>query len=337
MTADEVNEALDAASNALAELSPAIRQQIENAQQQINDAASAVQVCHAQEQAELRSSLRESAGQRAAAVESCHSALDQLRTDETRQCGIAEDCLCDEARVRTTDQEALCASMTETYEAAFCEHHHVCTLFHQCHAAEAEVFTRLRADVEAEMALAVQEYIAVEQSRCLTGLIMEAMAPPVTPIPHQALLDCDNVDVSALQIDYPDMPSDPDTCPAHTHGNPPCAAGEALAVDNYIPGANCCGWNHNPNYIAFGNPGLVGHWWRNLEVTFEFTGTPMVRGVRVNDFTQHGYTAFTSMDGSNWNEELSDVHGEQSFASPRRAKYGRLVWDETNNANGQHR
>lgn len=339
VTSDEVNDALEAASNALAQLSPAIRQQIENAQEEISDAISAVYVCHSEDQVQLRSSLQDNVQRRTAAFESCQDTLGQLRADETRQCGIAEDCLCDEARVRTTGQEAVCASMTETYEEAFCEHHYACATFHQCHEAEAGVFAALRADVEAEMAIIVQEYIAVEQSQCLTGLIMQATTPPMTPISHAALIACDDVDVSALEIDYPDLPSEPAACPAHSHGNPQCVigVGEPLAVDNYIPGANCCGFHDNPNFIAFGNPGLVGHHWRNLEVTFEFTGTPMVQGVRVNDFTQGGYTAFTSMDRSNWNRELSDVHGEQSFASPRRAKYGRLVWDNTRNVNGQYR
>jgi len=230
MSPDEVNEALDAASELLAELSPVIRQQIDNAQQQIDDAASAVQVCHAQSDAELRSSLQESTGQHAAAVESCHNTLDQLQTAETQQCNVAEDCLCDEARIRTADQEPLCAAITETYEVAFCEHHLVCTMFHQCHSREVQVFQHLRADVEAELALTVQEYITVEQSRCLTGLIMEAMTPPITPISHAALIACDDVDVSALNINFPDLPSEPAACPAHTHGDPQCE-GSAPVVE----------------------------------------------------------------------------------------------------------
>lgn len=42
MTTDEVNDALEAASQAIAGMEPAIRQQIENAQQQITDASNAV-------------------------------------------------------------------------------------------------------------------------------------------------------------------------------------------------------------------------------------------------------------------------------------------------------
>merc|ERR1712224_1057282 len=124
MNSDEVNDALTAAREAIQALSPAIQQQIHNIQQQINDAAAAVQVCHAEDQADVRSGLRNHLQQRSAAVESCQETLGHFRADAERQCAIAEDCLCDEARQRATDQEALCASMLETYEATFCEHHH---------------------------------------------------------------------------------------------------------------------------------------------------------------------------------------------------------------------
>ena len=33
----------------------------------------------------------------------------------------------DSTRRNCVDQEPLCAAITETYEVAFCEHHHVCT------------------------------------------------------------------------------------------------------------------------------------------------------------------------------------------------------------------
>jgi hypothetical protein len=58
--------------------------------------------------------------QRAIAVEQCQSDLERLQAAEAQQCAIAEDCLCDEARVRTQDKEALCVSVTEIYEVSFC-------------------------------------------------------------------------------------------------------------------------------------------------------------------------------------------------------------------------
>merc|ERR1719310_1597485 len=163
----------------------------------------------------MRSNLRDYVQQREAAVESCQETLGHFQADADRQCGIAEDCLCDEARQRATDQETLCQAMTETYEAAYCEHHHVCTIFRDCHAGEAEVFAGLRADVEAEMAIIVQEYITVEQGECLMRLSLEAlMSRPRRPITHAALIACDDVDVSGLRINYPNLPATPAACPA---------------------------------------------------------------------------------------------------------------------------
>jgi hypothetical protein len=241
MTGDEVQEALDAAAEAIAGLEPAIRQQIENAQQQINDATAAVRACHSEDSTNRRSTLADHVAQRAAAVEQCQSHLDDLRADEARQCAIAEDCLCDEARVRTQDQEALCQSVTETYEATYCESQTACITFHECHTLETEVYNRLRSDVEAEMAVIVQEYIAVEQAQCLTGLIMGSMASG-NPIPHADLIACSNVDVSALNLVFPSLPEEPTACPAPTHGNPDCVASPPAAEFTCMQGAQN---NHN--------------------------------------------------------------------------------------------
>jgi hypothetical protein len=214
-------------------LEPEIQQQIQNAQQQINDAASAVQACHAEESTNLRASLVGQVAAHAAAVEECQSNLEQLQTAETQQCAIAEDCLCDEARVRTQDQVALCTSVTETYVAAFCESHTMCTTFHQCHTAETEVYNSLRSDVEAEMAIIRQEYIAVQQSQCLTGLIMGSLASG-NQIPHADLIACSNVDVSALNLASPSLPAEPAACPAPEHGSPECYSQHSTGEAEYI-------------------------------------------------------------------------------------------------------
>merc|ERR1719321_370471 len=51
---------------------------------------------------------------------------------------------------------------------------------------------------------------------------MQAMTPPITPIPHTALIACYDVDASALSINFPDLPAEPAACPAHEHGDPSC-------------------------------------------------------------------------------------------------------------------
>jgi len=252
MTEDEVNDALEHAQGTIADLEPAIRQQIQTLQQQINDAAGAVRVCHAQEQLDLRSNLRDYVQQRYAAVESCQETLRHFQTDADRQCRIAEDCLCDEARQRATDQETLCQAMTETYEAAFCEHHHVCTIFRDCHASEAEVFAGLRSDAEAELAIIVTEYQAVEQSECLVGLSLQSMMQrPRRPISHAALIACSDVDVSGLRIDYPNLPATPAACPAHQHGQPQCVSG---ALSGYEHHPARCVHGHNIRKVTDSTP-----------------------------------------------------------------------------------
>merc|ERR1719183_1238811 len=221
MSQDAVTDSLDAAIAALTELRRFTLQQIATAQQQITDASGGFQTCTTAE----ATGLQQSVNQRASAVESCQNTLDQLRTAETQQCNTAEDCLCDEARVRTTDQEALCTSVTETYEAVFCEHHHMCTSSQQCHSLQAEVYQRVTADVQAEVDLLVGQYEAVEQSMCLNRLSRQAMTPPRTRVSRADRDAClsDDVDVSALSINYPAAPAPP-TCPAHRHGDPECVS-----------------------------------------------------------------------------------------------------------------
>jgi len=219
---DEVNDALAAANEALVNLSPTIRSQVELAQNQVNHAGAAVQACHAQDGINLRNQLQEQVNGHAANLATAEAELAEAAAAAESQCAIAEDCLCDEARERHVGKQALWASMTETYEIAFCEHRLMCEEYGSCHASEMAVFNAIRADVEAEMAVVELEYIAVEQSSCLTSLIMAAFTPPITPIDFGAMQACNDVDTSSLNINIPDLPAAPDACPGPTIGNPRC-------------------------------------------------------------------------------------------------------------------
>merc|ERR1719272_146728 len=123
MNPDDVNEALTTTSEALATLAPAIRRQVEMAQQQITHASAAVQACHVQGGAEARAHLQQSVVQQVAAVDGCEETHQTAIEAEAEACegqGDNPNCLCDEARIALTDQTALCASVTETYEAVYC-------------------------------------------------------------------------------------------------------------------------------------------------------------------------------------------------------------------------
>merc|ERR1719326_2587323 len=121
-TEEEVNDALAAANEALVNLSPTIRSQVELAQNQVNHAGAAVQACHAQDGINLRNTLQEQVNGHAANLATAEAELAEAAAAAESQCAIAEDCLCDEARERHVGKQALWASMTETYEIAFCEH-----------------------------------------------------------------------------------------------------------------------------------------------------------------------------------------------------------------------
>lgn len=216
---DPLGATLEASTANLASL----LQQVENSQRQINDAIAVYDGCENNEE-QVRLAQLEG---HAAEVERCHATLAQLRTAETQQCDTAEDCLCDEARLATTGQEELCEAKTETYEVAFCGHRSMCTTSHSCLATAAGVYQLERADVEAKMELVVQQYTANERIKCMASLHTGAYGPTASSEMHEQAMDAcregRDVDVSALAITYPEEPTQPAACPAHTHGNPPCA------------------------------------------------------------------------------------------------------------------
>lgn len=222
LSTDNVDQALADAAAALATLTPALQLQVTQSQQQIDDAAAAVNVCHAQDGYVTRATLLEQTTTTATSLQSCLDELAQLTQAATDQCNIAQDCLCDEANVRRDDKSELCAARTEVYELAYCEHSIACTTFGDCHDSEIAVYNALRTDVEAEMATVTQEYIAATQSQCLTDLITTAISTG-TPIDLTAMTNCNNVDTSGLYINYPTLPAAPAACPAAAVGNPQCA------------------------------------------------------------------------------------------------------------------
>lgn len=243
---DDVDDALAAANTALATLSPTIQQQVTQAQQQIDDSAAAVQVCHAQDGIDTRAALQSQVDTHEESLATCQGELEGLTQEANAQCAIAEDCLCDEANERVAGKTEVCNTRTEVYEVAYCEHHLACTEHVDCHSNEIAVYNALRVDIESEIATIQQEYITVEQSTCLMGLITAAMSSsPYQPIDAAAMVACNNVDASAISINYPAMPADPAACPAAAIGNPQCVGAE-------------CEHLHNMDVVAgtFGHYGL---------------------------------------------------------------------------------
>jgi len=215
MDPDQVNAALGTANTALQAMLPMFAEQNDIAQREIEHGVAAVQACHTEHGGEVGSRL---AAADFAAKEQCEESLSHVIEAEHDACegqGEHPNCLCDEARTAITQQTTLCAAVTNTYEAVFCEHRFACISFHECHHQEMEVYNGLRADVEAAMVSRQEEYITYMQSQCLIDLITNAMLTS-TPIDDASLAGCDDVSVDDLIITFPEPPSAPTQCPVQS-------------------------------------------------------------------------------------------------------------------------
>lgn len=128
---------------------------------------------------------------------------------------------CNAANDLVETYSALCAAKTEAYEEAFCRTREACIHHNSCFAHEVEIYEAMRAEIEAAAEVRQQQYITAMQAQCLVNLMMTALRSG-TPIPADPLTACDDVDVSALMINFPDMPDEPEDCPATQPGDPPC-------------------------------------------------------------------------------------------------------------------
>jgi len=224
MTPVDVNAAIGTANTALQTMLPMLTEQNDLAQREIGHAFAAIHACHTQHGGDVRDRLQQAVTRVFGAKRECEDSLEEAIEAEHDACegqGENPNCLCNEARTAITDQTALCVAQTETYEAVFCEHHVSCTMFHECHAQETEVYNALRVDVEAGMNSRQQEYRTYMQVDCLMNLITSAMLSG-TPIDNARLVACDDVNVDHLSINFPQLLAAPADCPGPQSGNPQC-------------------------------------------------------------------------------------------------------------------
>jgi len=108
----------------------------------------------------------------------------------------------------------------------------------------------------------------------------------------------------------------------------------APLTDATITSSTPTGWQRNPSVIRYGQVGLVGHWWKQLQVTFAFPSAMTVTGLETDD-ARNAYTAWTSMDGNTWQQQLSGARLSQNFAGVE-ARYARIRWENTEGSHGIH-
>jgi len=230
MTPDDVNEALGTASTALQTMFPAFAAEHDLAQQELRHALGAFQACDHMHGGAEGARLQQATETAATNKDACEETLQSAVEAEVEACagqGENPNCLCNEARTAITDQTALCAAVTDTYEAIWCENHHTCTAFSQCYAQELESYNLLWADIEAAMHIRQQEYVTAMQANCLMDLITTAMVSG-TPIDHASLVACDDVNVDDLMLSFLDPPLAPASCPVSSD-DPTCGDTEPPA------------------------------------------------------------------------------------------------------------
>lgn len=130
---------------------------------------------------------------------------------------------CHTANAAVDSQSQLCSTLADAFEQAFCRTNEACIHHNSCFAHEVEIYEEMRAEIEAAALIRQQQYITAMQAQCLVELMMDALMNG-TPIPDNALTACDDVDVSDLVINFPEVPEAPADCPPMQAGDPPCAA-----------------------------------------------------------------------------------------------------------------
>ena len=95
------------------------------------------------------------------------------------------------------------------------------------------------------------------------------------------------------------------------------------------------GWNKPVRELRYGNVGLVGHYWSELDAKYEFDSQCTLVGTRCDDPGKNAYNIFASNDGVNW-QAKGVFKGGVALPSPVSTKFARVRWESTVGSNGFH-
>ena len=85
------------------------------------------------------------------------------------------------------------------------------------------------------------------------------------------------------------------------------------------------GWGVPASYIEYGQPGLVGHQYKELYLEFDF-GTPVSITGTETDYDKNPYKIKVG------NKLISQVHGSHTLNETLVAQKVQIEWEKTNNA-----
>ena len=101
------------------------------------------------------------------------------------------------------------------------------------------------------------------------------------------------------------------------------------------------GWQKSPDKLNFDEEGLVGHYWKQLDVITDFGKTQLLRGVKC-DYSKNPLIVMFSDDGDNWYKyemvtlQFTESQPEQLFDNPVNVRFARMFWVKTNGVKGFH-
>ena len=101
------------------------------------------------------------------------------------------------------------------------------------------------------------------------------------------------------------------------------------------------GWAKSTDKLNFDEEGLVGHYWKQLDVITDFENTIPITGIKC-DYTKNPVIIMFSDDGNNWSKyemitvEFTDSKPEQIFENPVQARFARMFWVKTDGTKGFH-
>ena len=89
------------------------------------------------------------------------------------------------------------------------------------------------------------------------------------------------------------------------------------------------GWDKNADSINYGSTGLVGHWWKELYLEFEFEENVSICGT-TTDYNNHPYTIKVD------DQEITSATGSHVFGRNIETKKMKVEWEKTDGTNGIH-
>ena len=101
------------------------------------------------------------------------------------------------------------------------------------------------------------------------------------------------------------------------------------------------GWAKSTDKLNFGEEGLVGHGWKQLDVITDFETKVSIKGIACDHINNPVMLLFSN-DGEDWSKfemleaQFTNNQMEYTFNQPINVRFARMIWDKTDGSKGFH-